>query len=107
MRISDWSSDVCSSDLSEADRADHQQQRDTEAAGVGHCLALQTAFGLPVEPARAEERIAGQQPKAGQQAEGREPFPPAARIGAAFDGNPLEKRAEGENRKSTRLNSSH
>src|SRR3546814_5530769 len=38
MRISDWSSDVCSSDL----------------------------------------------------------FPPAARIGAAFDGNPLEKRAEGD-----------
>src|SRR3546814_21136044 len=26
----------------------------------------------------------------------REPFPPAARIGAAFDGNPLEKRAEGD-----------
>src|SRR3546814_8804523 len=108
MRISDWSSDVCSSDLqrpekglcvlsqaqaavkkegyddrgqrnlrgrndpgkaepalvilrlqrkcSEAYRADHQQQRDAEASGIGHSLALQAGFGLTVEPTGTKER---------------------------------------------------
>src|SRR3546814_8162784 len=33
MRISDWSSDVCSSDLEHADEHHHRQQRDAEQPG--------------------------------------------------------------------------
>src|SRR3546814_126101 len=51
---------------SEAYRADHQQQRDAEASRIGHSLALQAGFGLPVEPTGSKERITDQQTQAGQ-----------------------------------------
>ena len=44
----------------------------------------------------AEQRIADDEADADQDAERREPVPPAAGIGAALDGDALQQRAEGD-----------
>src|SRR3546814_2281358 len=58
VRISDWSSDVCSSDLLEDDQADHRGEHD----GDRHALDLgQHLAGVAVEQALAGgiDRLAG------------------------------------------------
>ena len=52
------------------------------------------ALGLHDQPGRAEQGIADDQADADQQAERRQPVPPAAGIGAALDRDALEQRAE-------------
>src|SRR3546814_7575199 len=61
MRISDWSSDVCSSDLREAHRigavsVDQLQRIDRIALGLGHLLALGVA-DQPMAVDRLERRL--------------------------------------------------
>ena len=52
------------------------------------------ALGLHDQPGRAEQGVADHQADPDQQAEGREPVPPAAGIGASLDRDALEQGAE-------------
>ena len=71
-----------------------QQGRQQPGARSGARRAWSAPFGLPDQPAGAEQGIADDQAGAGQQAERRQPVPPAAGIGAALDRDALEQRAE-------------
>ena len=79
----------------EAHRDDRDQQgRRSQMRRQPARVFLHLALGLPVQPAGAEQGIAGDHARAGQQAERRQPVPPAAAIGAAFDRDALQQRAE-------------
>ena len=78
----------------ETDHADHDKQTNAEPSGISDSLPLQSAFGFPVQPARAQQRISDNQSKAGQYTERRKPFPPSASIGATLDRDPLQQGAQ-------------
>src|SRR3546814_7024262 len=110
MRISDWSSDVCSSDLS-ADAADRFQVA-TQLAGVGAALEGADAHAAVLGRAEWLEQLAADEFQVHPLAriahfDDRRVVVPAqpdddcAVVAAAFD------RILEEDRKSTRLNSSH
>src|SRR3546814_3406713 len=102
MRISDWSSDVCSSDLFEAQRAAdriglHQPQVEplTDAVADPSMLAVERARRLVIEKAFAAQRRHRHQPIAAEPVDGRE------KAEGLHPGDPRR------DRKSTSLNSSH
>src|SRR3546814_1878525 len=61
MRISDWSSDVCSSDLFEAHRADAGARREIRARGEAE-RALQRPSGRSEHKGQVAPRLVGYQP---------------------------------------------
>src|SRR3546814_2403592 len=64
MRISDWSSDVCSSDLRDRYRAEHKREQDAArvAAGLGGRRRILTRFrGSRWTMGRSEERRVGKE----------------------------------------------
>src|SRR3546814_5598492 len=100
MRISDWSSDVCSSDLQQEAAAQLAAQQQAEQKAAAEREAAQQA---------AAEREAAQraaQQRAAQQSEPAEP-----KVVSASDLRPISTPAPRypieADRKSTRLNSSH
>src|SRR3546814_10682156 len=107
MRISDWSSDVCSSDLGDGERA-------VEQFGVGHDLGDEAIFlgGLRVEAVAGQEQFGGA--RIAEHAL-EQPRPAVAGDDADLDEAARELRALGGDaditgagdRKSTRLSSSH
>src|SRR3546814_5814777 len=86
MRISDWSSDVCSSDLRHAGQFDERAARD---------LAAHHRFWEDADPA-ARERDVDHHPGIVAQVQG-----------ARRDARGVDRVAHPADRKSTRLNSSH
>src|SRR3546814_3181559 len=116
MRISDWSSDVCSSDLGGCRRIDHLsllplifivEGRDVELGAIVPEARLDPAFEridllgldeIDLVGAAISEAVEG-------------PRAVAAAVAGVdhdiLDRLPVDDRAPGEDRKSTRLNSSH
>src|SRR3546814_14827664 len=78
----------------QTDEADGDQQGRHQPPGKAARVFVQAVFGLPDEPGGAEQGVADDEADAGQQAEGRQPFPPAAGIGAALDGDTLDQGAQ-------------
>src|SRR3546814_8953017 len=102
MRISDWSSDVCSSDLDEqivvilrGARAPEDQRREEQPDADERDRPLRPCLGARDERKRAEQRNGK---TADDIADGERTRSPLNRGQPAIDG---------EDRKSTRLNSSH
>src|SRR3546814_1535475 len=95
MRISDWSSDVCSSDLPDYP---HPGPHDRDDQQAGPHIAPDAARDRP----RADARGVGRQAR---HAAGEGPQGPEDRKGADQPGDADRRR--GGDRKSTRLNSSH
>src|SRR3546814_6248868 len=97
MRISDWSSDVCSSDLFIAARPIYQAdglvqvEQDDKSGGLTASLGdMASLFGAPMETAAEIEILQSRMI-----------------LSKVIDALNLEIEAEPEDRKSTRLNSSH
>src|SRR3546814_3684263 len=93
MRISDWSSDVCSSDLPDGDRVVAQAHQDLwTGADDGEAAQVdEEEEGRGVQPAQRAIEREGRQPERQRQALRQHDL----------------KDVAGQDRKSTRLNSSH
>src|SRR3546814_3053103 len=107
MRISDWSSDVCSSDLGAISNIDDARQIASE---IGYPVLIKAASGgggrgMKVVPEESQLETLMQQ--AGSEAKAA--FGDATVYMEKYLGNPrhIEFQVFGEDRKSTRLNSSH
>src|SRR3546814_4218904 len=110
MRISDWSSDVCSSDLDRVTRVIGERARDREYPDGGdledrklhreHAARARFGFGRGAVMIVAPFGDRGQAKRLGPVAQ----QPPATRRGHDPD---HARSPETEDRKSTRLNSSH
>src|SRR3546814_2956286 len=103
MRISDWSSDVCSSDLTRGCRADSGETLPGAYSRPGSIAAIQCEKMGP--PGRFLGLLAGGSRTAGRRSESGTPN----RALDAFLARGMRRSQEGEmvDRKSTRLNSSH
>src|SRR3546814_9075719 len=109
MRISDWSSDVCSSDLAAGERGDEAVQladvgdldlaeADVDVEGIRHHAGQRVAELVEHDEGEDEQPAApGQEVGEGGDDGARQPFGDAGPAG----------RTEGADRQSTRLNSSH
>src|SRR3546814_6337360 len=112
MRISDWSSDVCSSDLPVPEVAPHQDTGRLQPVDR-LCPAVVEVAGLVAADRAGEKRQPAERGAAGQLRHDVREAPRSAWEGAvlvhltrAGDGDPRMLPHEGD-RKSTRLNSSH
>src|SRR3546814_10455453 len=107
MRISDWSSDVCSSDLAKAARTVEFVGSDPLHGFERPPVAAAVAIGLAAKELRDGKRLAGQGERLDAAGKG---LSRAQRAGAAARPGPRDPETFGRvdvDRKSTRLNSRH
>src|SRR3546814_8224219 len=95
MRISDWSSDVCSSDLLLEDRGQYHPRRQWQG--------LAAVRALPYRARDADAHVRGQQPRALEQVMESRCVDDPMRVVQTFPGSSLLEMASSPNRRGARL----